>query len=121
MGRQLIMMKRRILLVVMTITPVSDFRSRRSVDNSKSDPLRRLDDLPLLASVGGTTLKIWNPFNGSCLGAFAIRHAKTFTSMCLLDIPDDDNDNEEEESKENRKRHPPTPPPLTLINPPPPH
>ena len=74
MGRQLIMMKRRILLVVMTITPVSDFRSHRSVDNSKSDPLRRLDDLPLLASVGGTTLKIWNPFNGSCLGSWGVRN-----------------------------------------------
>jgi len=92
---------------LLILPPVSDFRSRRSVDNKgcKSDPLRRLDDLPLLASVGGTTLKIWNPFNGSCLGAFAIRHAKTITSMCLLDIPDDDDDNEEEESKDKRKRH----------------
>jgi U3 small nucleolar RNA-associated protein 15 len=91
---------------LLILPPVSDFRSRH-VDNKggKSDPLRRLDDLPLLVSVGGTTLKIWNPFNGSCLGAFAIRHAKTITSMCLLDIPDDDDDNEEEESKDKRKRH----------------
>ena len=60
--------------MVMTITPVSDFCSRRSVDNKggKSDPLRRLDDLPLLASVGGTNLKILNPFNGSCLGEWPV-------------------------------------------------
>ena len=96
---------------LLILPPISDFRSRSSVvvvnKGGKSDPLRRLDDLPLLASVGGTTLKIWNPFNGSCLGTFAIRHAKTITAMCLLDIPNDDDDEEEEdnESKDRRKRH----------------
>lgn len=45
---------------------------------------------PLLISAGGTALKAWNPFNGSCLGTFPTKHAKTITSMCLLDLPPDD-------------------------------
>jgi hypothetical protein len=60
-----------------------------------------------MVSAGGTTLKIWNPFNGSCLNAFATRHAKTITAMCLLDIPHDEGneDDEEEDSNDRRKRH----------------
>jgi U3 small nucleolar RNA-associated protein 15 len=74
------------------------------------DPPTRLDDLPLLVSAGGTTLKVWNMFNGSCLGTFATRHAKTITAMCLLDVPRDDADNDDDDddddgSKSRRKRH----------------
>ncbi|EED91086.1 WD40-repeat protein [Thalassiosira pseudonana CCMP1335] len=47
----------------------------------------KYDNIPLLVSAGGTTLKIWNPLTGSCLGKYQTKHAKTITAMCLLDIP----------------------------------
>mmetsp|Transcript_21222 Transcript_21222/g.44253 ORF Transcript_21222/g.44253 Transcript_21222/m.44253 type:complete len:705 (+) Transcript_21222:322-2436(+) len=64
----------------------------------------KLDNQPLLVSAGGTSLKIWNPFNGSCLGTFATKHAKTITSLCLLDIPYDESEDDDNESN-RRKRH----------------
>ena len=64
---------------------------------TKTTTTTRLDGLPLLVSAGGTTLKVWNPLNGSCLGTFAIMHAKTITSMCLLDVPRDLDDGDDDE------------------------
>jgi hypothetical protein len=73
---------------LLILPPTGDARGHGG--SGRDDPSRRLDNLPLMVSAGGTTLKIWNPFNGSCLGAFATRHAKTITAMCLLDIPHDE-------------------------------
>jgi len=72
---------------------------------TESDGVRssKLDGIPLLVSAGGTTLKIWNPFNGSCLGTFQTKHAKTITSLCLLDAPVESEDNENIPSQ--RMRH----------------
>ena len=90
---------------LLILPPTGDARGHGG--SGRDDPSRRLDNLPLMVSAGGTTLKIWNPFNGSCLGAFATRHAKTITAMCLLDIPHDEGneDDEEEDSNDRRKRH----------------
>ena len=64
----------------------------------------KFDNLPLLVSAGGTTLKIWNPLNGSCLLTFRTMHAKTITSICLLDIPFDEAEDDSNESN-RKKRH----------------
>ncbi|KAL7472359.1 hypothetical protein ACHAXS_012724 [Conticribra weissflogii] len=52
----------------------------------------KYDNLPLLVSAGGTVLKIWNPLTGTCLGTFPTKHAKTITSLCLLDLPPEDSE-----------------------------
>jgi hypothetical protein len=92
---------------LLILPPPGDARGHGG--SGRDDPSRRLDNLPLMVSANGTTLKIWNPFNGSCLGTFATRHAKTITAMCLLDIPPHDKGNkyneEEEDSNEKRKHH----------------
>ncbi|KAL7511043.1 hypothetical protein ACHAXN_007952 [Cyclotella atomus] len=49
-------------------------------------PKTKYDNIPLLVSAGGTTLKIWNPFTGTCIGTYATKHAKTITCLCLLDM-----------------------------------
>ena len=81
---------------------------------SKKGGASKYDNIPLLVSAGGTVLKIWNPLTGSCLGTFQTKHAKTITSMCLLDLPheeaDDDFDAPEKGSTQSmafnrRKRH----------------
>jgi U3 small nucleolar RNA-associated protein 15 len=46
---------------------------------------------------------VWNPFNGACLGTFPTKHAKTITSLCLLDVPHDEDDGGAESGR--RKRH----------------
>ncbi|KAL7549399.1 hypothetical protein ACHAWF_012668 [Thalassiosira exigua] len=69
---------------------------------AKSKAARRLDGVPLLVSAGGTTLKVWNPLNGSCVGTFPTKHAKTVTSLCLLDVADETGDDEE---GVGRRRH----------------
>lgn len=51
-------------------------------------PKTKYDDVPLLVSAGGTTLKIWNPLTGTCIGTYATKHAKTITCLCLLDLLD---------------------------------
>ena len=71
---------------------------------SLSKKASKLDHLPLLVSAGGTTLKVWNPFNGSCLGTFPTKHAKTITSLCLLDIPHDESEDDNNEANLS-KRH----------------
>jgi U3 small nucleolar RNA-associated protein 15 len=76
--------------------------------NKKKTKASKFDNLPLLVSAGGTTLKVWNPFNGKCLGTFATKHAKTITSLCLLDISHDDMsevDGGDTELISQRKRH----------------
>ncbi|KAL3768874.1 hypothetical protein ACHAW5_003346 [Stephanodiscus triporus] len=99
---------------LLVLPPVDDRvggRGGRSRDDAT--PTGRLDDIPLLASAGGSVVKVWNPFNGSCLGTFPTRHAKTITAMCLLDVPrdaaadddDKDNDNDDDGSNRLRKRH----------------
>ncbi|KAL9186901.1 hypothetical protein ACHAXT_010621 [Thalassiosira profunda] len=72
--------------------------------SSRSKKASKLDALPLLVSAGGTTLKVWNPLNGSCLGTFPTKHAKTITSLCLLDIPLDALE-EGGDDTHQRKRH----------------
>lgn len=67
----------------------------------RSSNAHKYDNLPLLVSAGGTTLKVWNPLNGSCLLTFQTMHAKTITSICLLDIQYD----ELEDEANRRKRH----------------
>jgi len=71
---------------------------------SSNKKAAKLDNIALLVSAGGTTLKIWNPFNGSLLGTFETKHAKTITSLCLLDIPYDESEDDDNESNK-RKRH----------------
>ena len=91
---------------LLILPPTGDARGHGG--SGRDDPSRRLDNLPLMVSAGWTTLKIWNPFNGSCLGTFATRHAKTITAMCLLDIPHNEGnkyDKEEEDSNDKRKHH----------------
>ena len=56
----------------------------------------KLDNLPLVVTAGGTTLKVWNILNGSCLGTYPTKHAKTITALCLLDIPCDESEEEVE-------------------------
>ena len=68
----------------------------------------KLDKLPLVVSAGGTTLKVWNILNGSCIGTYPTKHAKTITALCLLDIPFDDSEEVEEDgnvTNNRRKRH----------------
>lgn len=66
----------------------------------------KLDNLPLVVSAGGTTLKVWNILNGSCLGTYPTKHAKTITALCLLDVPYDSSEEVEEDgSGTRRKRH----------------
>ena len=62
----------------------------------------KFDNLPLLVSAGGTTLKVWNPLNGSCVLTFRTMHAKTITSICVLDIPYDEA--EDDDNVANRKK-----------------
>jgi len=39
-------------------------------------------DVPIwLLSAGGTTIKVWNPLSGQCVGTFATHHRKTITSL----------------------------------------
>lgn len=66
----------------------------------------KLDNLPLVVSAGGTTLKIWNILNGSCIGTYPTKHAKTITALCLLDVPYDSSEEVEEDGNgTRRKRH----------------
>ncbi|KAL7531245.1 hypothetical protein ACHAXR_010282 [Thalassiosira sp. AJA248-18] len=76
--------------------------AQSSSGSSWSKKASKLDNLPLLVSAGGTTLKVWNPLNGSCLGTFGTKHAKTITSLCLLDIPYDESEDDDNES--NRQK-----------------
>ena len=46
------------------------------------------ENVPLIVSAGGTTLKIWNPLTGTCIGTYATKHSKTITSLSLLDTVD---------------------------------
>lgn len=85
---------------LLVLPPAADSSGSRSSNKKAS----KLDNLPLLVSAGGTTLKIWNPFNGSLLGTFETKHAKTITSLCLLDIPYDESEDDDNESNK-RKRH----------------
>lgn len=71
------------------------------VESHRRSKASKYDNLPLLVSAGGTTLKVWNPLNGSCLVTFQTMHAKTITSICLLDIPHD----EAEDDSNQAKRH----------------
>lgn len=64
----------------------------------------KYDNIPLLVSAGGTTLKIWNPLTGSCLGKYQTKHAKTITAMCLLDIPYDESEEEDGDSMMHRRK-----------------
>jgi U3 small nucleolar RNA-associated protein 15 len=41
---------------------------------------------PLIASAGGTTVKVWNPLTGECVVDLNTKHSKTITSICLIDI-----------------------------------
>ena len=71
-----------------------------------SKKVSKLDNLSLLVSAGGTTLKVWNPLNGSCLGTFQTKHAKTITSLSLLDIPYDESEDDNDQGTNYRhKRH----------------
>jgi len=87
---------------LLVLPPVE--RNYGGSSGSRNKKASKLDNLPLLVSAGGTTLKIWNPFNGSCLGTFPTKHAKTITSLCLLDIPYDESEDDDNESN-RRKRH----------------
>ena len=85
------------------VMPPLGYNSRSSIKKA-----RKLDNIPLLVSAGGTTLKVWNTFNGSCLGTFQTLHAKTIMSLCLLDIPRDFNDEEDGDNDDGgmmMKRH----------------
>ena len=64
-------------------------------------PKTKYDNIPLLVSAGGTTLKIWNPLTGTCIGTYATKHAKTITCLCLLDMFDDSG---EDSATPQRKR-----------------
>eukprot|EP00578_Thalassiosira_sp_NH16_P029190 CAMPEP_0181103632 /NCGR_PEP_ID=MMETSP1071-20121207/14971_1 /TAXON_ID=35127 /ORGANISM="Thalassiosira sp., Strain NH16" /LENGTH=723 /DNA_ID=CAMNT_0023186723 /DNA_START=28 /DNA_END=2199 /DNA_ORIENTATION=- len=75
------------------------------VRSSSLSSSSKLDNLPMLVSAGGTTLKVWNPFNGRCLGTFGTMHAKTITALCLLDVPSDDDGDDGESDTTKRKRH----------------
>jgi len=62
----------------------------------------KFDNIPLIVSAGGTTLKVWNPLTGTCVGSYATKHAKTITSLCFLDMVDDSG---EDSATPQRKRH----------------
>mmetsp|Transcript_11487 Transcript_11487/g.19896 ORF Transcript_11487/g.19896 Transcript_11487/m.19896 type:complete len:719 (-) Transcript_11487:2256-4412(-) len=89
---------------LLVLPPIEKSYSGLDTNRSKSKKASKLDNLPLLVSAGGTTLKIWNPFNGSCLGTFPTKHAKTITSLCLLHISYDESEDDDNESN-RRKRH----------------
>ena len=55
---------------------------------------------PIIASAGGTTIKLWNPLLGTCLSTINSKHSKTITSLCMTSIIRGDND--EEDIKEGR-------------------
>jgi U3 small nucleolar RNA-associated protein 15 len=50
---------------------------------------------PIIASAGGTTIKLWNPLLGTCLSTIQTKHSKTITSLCLASIIRGDNDEED--------------------------
>lgn len=56
--------------------------------------------VPILASAGGTVIKLWNSLNGTCLSTVDSKHNKTITSMCLTTIIREENqaNNQEEVS-----------------------
>ena len=89
---------------LLVLPPAAQAGGYISGAKGRSKKASKLDNLPLLVSAGGTTLKIWNPLNGSCLGTFATKHAKTITSLCMLDIPFDESEDDDNESNK-RKRH----------------
>lgn len=89
---------------LLVLPPARGGYGRNTNEKGRSKKSTKLDNLPLLVSAGGTTLKVWNPLNGSCLGAFATKHAKTITSICMLDIPHDESEDDNNESNK-RKRH----------------
>lgn len=77
-------------------------------DRGRRNSSSKLGKLPLVVSAGGTTLKVWNILNGSCIGTYPAKHAKTITALCLLDIPFDESEEVEEDgngTNNRRKRH----------------
>eukprot|EP00804_Cyclotella_cryptica_P027257 CCRYP_014378-RA/>CCRYP_014378-RA protein AED:0.07 eAED:0.07 QI:300/1/1/1/1/1/2/346/664 len=74
---------------LLVLPPINNAYS--ALQNKKSKT--KYDNIPLLASAGGTTIKIWNPMTGACLGTYPTKHAKTITCMCLLDVMEEDDDN----------------------------
>lgn len=67
---------------LLIIPPIGNSQSLQTSPNSNDD------NIPLIISAGGTTLKIWNPLTGTCIGTYATKHAKTITCLCLLDMVD---------------------------------
>ncbi|KAL7521432.1 hypothetical protein ACHAWX_006109 [Stephanocyclus meneghinianus] len=85
---------------LLVLPPINNAYS--ALQNKKSKA--KYDNITLLASAGGTTIKIWNPFTGACLGTYPTKHAKTITCMCLLDLLEEDEDEDDATTLPQRKR-----------------
>ena len=53
-------------------------------------PARADRSVPIVASAGGTSVKLWDVLTGSCLCEVKTRHSKTITSLCLATVYRDD-------------------------------
>eukprot|EP00559_Dactyliosolen_fragilissimus_P009081 CAMPEP_0184872532 /NCGR_PEP_ID=MMETSP0580-20130426/41343_1 /TAXON_ID=1118495 /ORGANISM="Dactyliosolen fragilissimus" /LENGTH=807 /DNA_ID=CAMNT_0027375347 /DNA_START=175 /DNA_END=2598 /DNA_ORIENTATION=+ len=54
--------------------------------SSSSSSSQQTTTTPILASAGGTYIKLWNPLTGNCLATISTMHSKTITGMCLTTI-----------------------------------
>ena len=58
-------------------------------------PVTATQITPLVASAGGTFIKVWNPLTGQCVLTVQTKHSKTITSICLIDIVRNDHSGKE--------------------------
>jgi U3 small nucleolar RNA-associated protein 15 len=56
------------------------------------------NEMPIIISAGGTTIKLWNPLIGQCLSTIQTKHNKTITSLTLATIIRADQDKDDKES-----------------------